>query len=121
MDERIERTAVGLYRFDTESFEFRQKLLPDQLDALEQDLGGSSPSGGVDRALEVVDDVEQAGEDVAAAPLRVAGDFLPHPRARLVEFMGRLAILRQRVLKLPILLGELAFQLLDVRRLQRRL
>ena len=58
------------------------------------------PLRGVDRAIEVVDHLEQADQHVAAAALGVLRQLLAHARAGVLEFLRRLAVLRQVLLRL---------------------
>ena len=74
---------------------------------------------GIDRAIEIVDDIEQVGENLAASALDVLRDLAPQAQARLLELARRLPVLRDVLLRDAILLGELLFELLDVGRLRR--
>ena len=78
-------------------------------------------ASGIDGAIEVVEHLEQPDQHFAAIALGIAREFLAHARARILEFLRRLAVLRQVLLHLRVLLGDLALELLDVRRLERRL
>ena len=86
-----------------EAVQLGEELLADHLDALEERVGRASCARGfrgVDRAIEVVDDLEQADEHVAPAALGVFRELLAHARARVLEFLRRLAVLRQVLLRL---------------------
>ena len=83
-------------------------------------VGGRARPGRVDGAIEVVDDVEEIGEDLAPAAFDVLADLAPQPQPRLLELGRRAAIPRDGVLQLLVLFRELLFQLLDVGRLERR-
>ena len=72
---------------------------------------------GLDRAIEIVHNVEEIRQDLAAAALDVLGDLAAQPQPRLFEFTRGLAVFGDVFLRDPILLGELMFELFDVGRL----
>ena len=117
----IERLPRGLDALDAESLELGEELAADDVHALNQRVVASrARPGGVDGAIEVVDDVEEIGEDFAPATLDVLRDLAPQPRPRFLELGGRSAITRDGVLQLLVLFRELLFELLDVGGLERR-
>src|SRR5262249_8190948 len=77
--------------------------------------------GGPDRPVQVVDHFEQADEHFTAAAFGVLRQFLAHPRAGVLEFARRLAVLREIFFRLLFALRELLLELFYVRRLERRL
>src|SRR5262249_6938751 len=60
-------------------------------------------------------------EHFAAASLGVLRQLFPHSRARVLELVRRLAVLRQVVLRLLLRLRDPPLELLDVSGLERRL
>src|SRR6185295_13083974 len=66
-----------------------------------------------------VEHLEQPDQDFAAVALGIARQFLAHAGARIFEFLRGLAVFRQILLHLRVFLGELALELLDIRRLER--
>ena len=102
-------------RRDAEAVELGEELLAHHLDALEQRIGRvlAAASGGVDRAIEVVDDFEQADQHFAPAALGVLRELLAHARARVLELLRRLAVLAEVLLRLLLRVGELRLEFLD--------
>src|SRR4051812_34907167 len=116
----IERLALRFDARDAESLQLRQELPAHDVHALDQRVrrpGATAGAGGVERAIEVVHDVEQLGQDFAAAALDLLGDLAAQPDARLFEFGCRTAVARDRILELRVLLRDLSFELFDVGRL----
>ena len=113
----IERLAEGIDADDAEAVERGEELLPHERDALDQRVVRAI-GGGRERAVEVVEHLDERDEHLAPAAFHVFRDFLAEPRARLLELLGGAAILREDLLKLAILRGEPVFELFDVRRLE---
>ena len=124
MEARIERGAQRLDALHAEALQLREELLPHHLDALQKRLRRLAArlsrawSRGlprrVDRAIEVVDDFDQAHQHVAPAALGVLRQLLAHPRAGVLEFLRRLAVLPQVFLRLLLGVRSPALELLDV-------
>ena len=75
---------------------------------------------GLDRPVEVVDDLEQIDEDGALAALDFLRDVSPRPGPRLLELGRGGLVLLDVVLQHAVLLGEPALELFDVGRLAGR-
>src|SRR5207237_10668370 len=114
MQQRIERFGAGVEPANTEAIELRQELLAYEVYPLQQRIarGGARPTRGVERAIEVVYDFEEADEDLAPAPLRVLRDFLAHARARTRDVLRVAAVLAQILLELLERLSHLPRQLI---------
>ena len=104
-------------RVTPNAFELREELAADHFDPLQQRVMRRTGAGRFDGAIEVVDHLEQVREDLAARALDVLRDLAPQPQPRVLEFGGRLPVLREVLLDLLVLLGDLLFELLDVGRL----
>ena len=117
---RVEQLAERIEPGHAEAFERRQELLPDERDALHERIVGAV-AGRVERAVEVVEHFEEGDDERAPAALDVLRQLLAQPRARLIELLGRAAVLGEQLLEFDVLLGELCLELLDVRRLELRL
>ena len=117
MPRGIERLAERIGPADAEAFEGGQELLAHDRHTLDERIVGAI-GGGIERAVEVVEHVEETRDERSAATLDVLRQFLAEPRARLVEFVGGAPVLGDELLQLGVLGRELAFELFDVGRLE---
>ena len=121
---RDQRLPFRLDAPDAESFELGEKLAADDVHALNQRVElvtAAARPGRSHGAIEVVDHIEEVGQDFTAAAVDVLANLTSQPGARLLEIARRAAIPRDGVLQLLVFFRELLFQLLDVARLERRL
>src|SRR5687768_17281225 len=101
-------------------FQRGQELLPDARHSLDERILRAS-GRGVERAVEIVEHLEETDDERATAAFDVLREFLAQPGARLVELLRRAAVLRQQLLQLGILRFDPGLELLDVRGLEPRL
>ena len=90
-----------------------RELLGDQRDALDERILGPI-GGGRERAVEVVQHLEKRHDQRAPAALDVLRDLLAQPHARLVELVGRAAVLAEDLLQLRVLGRQPLLELLDI-------
>ncbi len=75
--QRIERLSVNGDTLHPEPFQLREELPPDHLDPLKERVRRCGLTRRVNRPIQVVDDVEQIRENLAAAALDVLADLAP--------------------------------------------
>src|SRR5206468_2330974 len=102
---------------DAHALELGEELIANELDALKQRaIPGPIASGG-DRPIEVVEDLQQVGDDGASGALDVPADVASDPRFCLLELVESPPMLGQVLLKLRRLVRELLLELFDQGRL----
>ena len=69
----------------TEALELAQELAPDHLDALQERFGRRRSLRRVQRALEIVDDLEELGQDLPTRALDVFRDLPSQTKPHLLE------------------------------------
>jgi len=107
---RVERLAVGGDARHAEPLELHQELAAHHLDPLEHGLGACPFLRRVNRAIEIVDHVEELGQRVAAGTLDVLGHLAAEPEPRVLELARGLAVFHEVLLRQLVLVGDLAFQ-----------
>ena len=109
----IERLAEGVNSRDSETFELGEELLAHQLNALqERRIGCRGP--GRDRAIEIVQHLEQLDQNRALRTLAVARGVAAQPHADLLELLERASLVGGKGLYLRRLRDELLLEVFDI-------
>src|SRR5581483_7831141 len=93
------------------------ELIPNELDPFQQRIGRRRRrlARRRDRAIEIVEHLEQLRQDRSLGAVDVARHVTAHPRADLLELICRAAPIGERGLQLSCLIGDPAFEVLDIR------
>ena len=116
MLQRIKPLAERIHARNTETFKRRQKLLTHKRHTLHQRVGLVRTD--LKRAVQIVQHFKKRHDHRTSTALNVLLDLLAKSRAGLVELIRCAAVLRDKFMDLPVLVGDSRFEFFDQRRLQ---